>query len=215
MKPLINLKSYPQIVRLFDFIYKKAIMDCIDRDDVYACKEFVKERRSNKGYGMIEFEYEMTWREWKNTLYFFCLKKRLNMVALILDYINSTSTYYAVILPVAMEFYLKGVEDYIDCPYEDDYLRFSESPREVWGKPSEPHTERRMMDDMLQMVMNRRHYRFKDPIKKAQAELKEPSPTCYDTFTECMWRLREALRGRDTVYLKGKENKVIVRKPKK
>lgn len=72
-----------------------------------------------------------------------------------------------------------------------------------------------MMDDMLQMVMNRRHYRFKDPIKKAQAELKEPSPTCYDTFTECMWRLREALRGRDTVYLKGKEKKVIVRKPKK
>ena len=70
MQPLINLTSFPKIVTLLDFIYKKAIMDCIDKDDVHSCKKFLKEMKSGKKYGLIEFEYEMTWREWKNLLYF-------------------------------------------------------------------------------------------------------------------------------------------------
>lgn len=220
MKPLINPSSYGQIIKLLDFIYKKAIMDCIDRDDVAACRQFVKTMHNKKAYGMIEFDYEMTWREWKNTLYFFCLKKRLYKVSLLLDFINSIYTYYAVILPVSMEFYLKGVEDYIACPYEGDYLRFSESPREVWGRPSAPKTNRRMMDDMLQMVLKRRHHKFDSLEAKAKSDLMEPSPANYDTFTECMWRLGELLKTErkktpKTVYPRGKERQVIVRKPKK
>ena len=64
MKPLINIKSFSDIVRLFDFMYKKAIMDCIDVDDVRKCKDFLHDMKSNKAYALLEFEYEMTWREW-------------------------------------------------------------------------------------------------------------------------------------------------------
>ena len=218
MQPLINLTSFPKIVALLDFIYKKAIMDCIDKDDVHSCNKFLKEMKSGKKYGLIEFEYEMTWREWKNLLYFFCLRKRLNSVALIFDYINSMSTYYSVLLPVAMEFYLKGVSDFIECPYEDDYLRFSESRLEVWGKPDEARTRRRMMDDMLQLVMERRHRKIEDPMLKAKSDLIEPSDTNYDAFTESMWRINEHIKqgkNNPTVYSRGKERKIIIRKPKK
>ena len=217
MKPLINIKSFSDIVRLFDFMYKKAIMDCIDVDDVRKCKDFLRDMKSNKAYALLEFEYEMTWREWKNTLYFFCLRKRLNTVALILDYVNSIYSYYAVILPVAMEFYLKGVADYIECPYQDDYLRFSEKPLEIWGRPSLPKTTRRMMDDMMQLIMDRRHRVIEDPMKKAESDLKEPSPSSYDTFAECMWRLSETLKKQkqETVYDRSRKNTVVVIKPKK
>ena len=67
-----------------------------------------------------------------------------------------------------MEFYLKGVADYIECPYQDDYLRFSEKPLEIWGRPSLPKTTRRMMDDMMQLIMDRRHRGIEDPMKKAE-----------------------------------------------
>ena len=56
MQPLINLTSFPKIVTLLDFIYKKAIMDCLDKDDVHSCKKFLKEMKSGKKYGLIEFE---------------------------------------------------------------------------------------------------------------------------------------------------------------
>ena len=74
------------------------------------------------------------------------------------------------------------------------------------------------MDDMLQLVMERRHRKIEDPVLKAKSDLIEPSDTNYDAFTESMWRINEHIKqdkNNPSVYPRGKERKIIIRKPKK
>ena len=53
---------------------------------------------------------------------------------------------------------------------------------------------------------------------KTKSDLIEPSDTNYDAFTESMWRINEHIKqgkNNPTVYSRGKERKIIIRKPKK
>lgn len=143
-------KYYKSLTHLFHRVYKQGILDAIDQNDLFKCKEFVSEMRQTCTFGFLDTP-KMDWREWRFHLI------RLGMdtpygpsctqyLSLALNYTG----YPAVVFPIAMDFYLEGVKDFCQYPNPAILQDFLKRKFPKWGKPRRLKRVRTSIDIVLE-----------------------------------------------------------------
>lgn len=123
-------------MRLFDQCYKMGVKDGIDIGNESQCEEFCEKMYRAECFGRIIYDYEFSWREWKFRLSqlvyedtkFRCLGLKY------FECITSYASYLACVLPIAMDFYMKGLKDYALYPNSENWVKFNSKWFALWGK---------------------------------------------------------------------------------
>lgn len=143
-------KYYKSLIHLLQRVYKQGILDAIDSNDLFKCKEFVEEMRQTSTFGFLNTP-KMDWREWRFHLI------RLGMdtpfgpsctqyLSLAMQYTG----YPAVILPIAMDFYIEGIKDFCSYPNAAALVEFEKKKFPKWGKPKRMRRARTLIDIVLE-----------------------------------------------------------------
>ena len=112
----INKRNLRSLLILFDYFYKRGVIDAMEKTDIWNARDFVIRMRENHTFGTIDRDLSLGWRQWLVLLRYECSLHRWAAARKILGFIRSYNGYLATILPLTMAFYLKGVEDYCDHP---------------------------------------------------------------------------------------------------
>lgn len=146
----INYYSARGLMRLFDALYKLGVEDAISIGNESQCEEFCERMFAAEKFGRIINDFEYSWREWKYRLTQVVYEDVMyrKQCLKFFDCISSYSTYLACALPVAMDFYMKGLKDYVDYPNSDNWVKFKSKGFTLWGK-----TPRKTnMDEFVRLI---------------------------------------------------------------
>lgn len=132
----INKYSTRALLRLFDTCYKTGVKDAIDIGNEMQCLEFCEKMYATEKFGRIIYDYEYTWKEWKYRLSQMLFDDIANFrtCTKYLECITHYGSYIACALPIAMDFYMKGIKDYCQYPNSCNLVRFNEEHNLLWGK---------------------------------------------------------------------------------
>lgn len=178
---IITRKNVKHLLRLFDHYYKKGIYDAMNRQDDFFCRDFMERMRAPKAFGFLDTPYVLTWKEWRFYAYPECRMNKLNSAAPILDGIKTYTGHVAAILPMLMDFYLKGIKDWLEYPNGSNWVRFYNRPYARWGDKIRFPIWAAVLDDLQLMMIDRSHLE-----SEAQNGL---SPLAFDTLSEVIWKL--------------------------
>lgn len=188
----INFYSSRALVHLFDTCYKMGVEDAIQVDDIYHCKEWAEEKYAPSTFSRVIHDYDMSWQEWKFRLSQLIRDGKFKILGIkFFDSITGYSTYLAVSLPIAMDFYLKGVKDYCSRPFSQDWVLFKSGNYYRWGKKklvkeSQDHIIREVAEFTFDRI------RLDEPLYKAghkdEFGRMGLSPGAYQNFYKELWR---------------------------
>lgn len=130
---IINRRTARQTFRFFDACYRQGVLDAYNIDDEEKCKDFVNRMKSPKKFSLLYVDYDMTWQEWRAILFRWCITERLIIFAdEVLNRIKTYSGYLSVFLPIAMDFYCKGILDFVAYPNPTKIVKFKSTKRIYW-----------------------------------------------------------------------------------
>lgn len=126
-------------MRLFDTCYKMGVRDAIEVGDTPTCLEFCDRMYAPECFGRVIYDYKYSWKEWKfrltQILYEGDSQTMMPRRGLkFFDCVTKYSGYLACVLPVAMDFYLWGIRDYIKYPNPSNLVKFEEKGFNLWGQ---------------------------------------------------------------------------------
>lgn len=129
---IINRTSITQILALFDYAYKRGVVDAYEEGDDARCEKFVEEMSQSSEYGLLADDFRMSTREWKFIVGSWCHERRL--IRLQTKYIERiyAKNHLAAILPVVQDFYVRGVKDWLEYPNPTRVEVFKNSSRAKW-----------------------------------------------------------------------------------
>ncbi len=184
MRSPLNRTTAPQAIRLFDYCFKQGVLDACNLEDDYAAREFLDSRLEDGGYGLLSEPSDgFDWRRWQHTLYRFCRFGRLGSIAE--SYIDKVHRYkntsLFAILPIAMRFYLMGVQEWLDYPNATNTALFKQNKKVHW-KPMPRHLRDIRTADFISTIQEFVYER------QAKAFENDLSPGKYDSFANAMWR---------------------------
>lgn len=131
----INYYSSRALVQLFDTCYKMGVEDAIQVNDVFRCQDWVEEKYKPSTFSRIIHNYDMSWQEWKFRLSGLVRDGKYKLLGVrFFDCITSYNGYYAASLPIAMDFYMKGIKDYCERPKSGEWVLFNSGSFNRWGK---------------------------------------------------------------------------------
>lgn len=144
---------------LFDQCYKMGIEDAIDINDDIACNDFVARMYAPMKFGRIVHSYEVDWREWKFMLTQLVHRNvRFRQMGIkYFDGIVSYGNYLTCALPIAMDFYLQGIKDYVKFPRKGNFIRFRDKCFMRWGDKLRKATMDDFVRDVTQFCYERTH----------------------------------------------------------
>lgn len=120
------------IVRLLNHLYKQGVVDASRVDNRIICEDYLDTFYGTGRYGTLQDKIPIHWSEWRARINGMLGKcKSRNVDALFLQ-IKTHSGKYAPILPVAMDFYMQGVRDYLAHPYSKYIPAFFKDELRVW-----------------------------------------------------------------------------------
>lgn len=182
---IITRKNVKPLLRLFDHYYKKGIRDAIEKGDDFFCRDFVERMREPKVFGFLDTPYVLTWKEWRFYAYPECRMNKLNSAAPILDGIKTYTGHIAAILPMLMDFYLKGIKDWCEYPNRGNWARFQSRPYARWGEKIRFPAWEAVLDDLQIMMIDRSHL---------EADCEDGlTRMAFENLSEVIWRLTRKL----------------------
>lgn len=203
----INYYSSRSLIQVFNACYKMGVEDAIRIDDTIQCEEFVDKMYAPMRFGRIIHDYEMDWREWKFTLsqIMYYSNKYKNQGIKFLDSIISYGNYLTCALPIAMDFYLQGIRDFVNYPDKCLLVRFKEQEFVKWDRKLAKIKMDDMVRDVTKFCYSRTHLEqeaYENMLSKNKNERwKEKrglSKSAYMNFHKEIWR-----------YTRSKEYKVM------
>lgn len=136
-QPLIEPKDVSKLITLFDRVYKLGVEDGYQNShDEGLCREHIEKTNEPGCFGLIRDGFISDAIDWQLTL------QRQAKEMKIYEPIRkmfmrmgrfAMSNYYSCILPIAQEFYNKGVEDALANPGNGSIAVFMDSRRMWWG----------------------------------------------------------------------------------
>ena len=124
MQPLIQPTAVSRMITLFDRVYKLGVEDgCRYAHDEGRCREHIKTTNEPGRFGMIRDGYTSDAVDWQITLQ--KQAKEMSVYEPVRKMFVrmgkwAASNYYSCILPIAQDFYNKGVEDYLANPNAEE-----------------------------------------------------------------------------------------------
>lgn len=178
---IITRKNIKPLLRLFDHYYKKGVKDAMDMRDECYCLSFSERMRAAKTFGFLDTPYVLSWKEWRFYAYPECRIARLNIAAPILDGIKTYTGHIAAILPMLMEFYLKGIRDWCASPLNGNWALFKNRTYARWGDKIRYPAWDAVIDDLQIMIIDRFHLEegSEDALPRQ----------AFDNLAEVIWKL--------------------------
>ena len=132
-QPIFDKKMARQMVRMFDSLYRFGVSHCYSADDEGLCREFLEATYKPGVYGVIEDGYYISAREWQLRLQKLAgtISMKSPMYVLFGRMGNYLSNYLGCFMPLAQDFYNKGVSDYLSYGHKADMAIFNSKNR-VW-----------------------------------------------------------------------------------
>lgn len=111
--PILDRSMAQQMVRMFDELYRKGVNDCIATEDDGRCREFLDATAEPGVYGVLTDEFLINAKEWQLRLQVVAGRISLKspMYRLFCMMGNYLSNYLGCFLPLACDFYRKGISD--------------------------------------------------------------------------------------------------------
>lgn len=131
--PTLDRAMAQQMVRMFDELYRQGVTDCIAADDEGLCREFLEATAEPGVYGLLTDSYYISPKEWQLRLMVIAGRISLNspMYRLFCRMGNYTTNYLGCFLPLASDFYRKGIKDALDYGHKFDATQFGIKTK-VW-----------------------------------------------------------------------------------
>ena len=195
---LLNRGNMPQVLSLFDHYYKLGVHHARDFRDNTECMAFVERMRSGRKFGFIDDGHELSWKYWRLFMYTECRKIRAGQVYRILFGISSYKTQVAILLPLAMELYLKGISDWVDYPNAGNMVVFDSKKFADWGREIKPCKKDVFVGKVIDLLIARN-------LRAEEEGLEEEFPEGHcDSFANLLWICSCPLKyggfGKDDLY---------------
>lgn len=179
---------------LYNTCYKTGVMDAHDVQDEGRCVEFARDVREPAVYGRVINNYTMNTKEWKLTLLSFSkgcyMKNKCRNYILWLDGKN----YYSCALPIAQEFYIRGMEDFNKHPTLHKISAIDTPKMELWTADGlQKRTRVDMLADLQQFCFDRGR------MDEASGSKYAFNPKRYEWFSQAIWAAMQS-QGKDYVY---------------
>lgn len=131
--PVFDKRMAQQMVKMFDELYRQGINDCIAADDDGRCREFLEATSQPSVYGLLTDGVYIGPKEWQLRLQLIAGRISLKspMYRLFCRMGNYLTNYLGCFLPLACDFYRKGVKDALEYGHLFDASKFSGKTR-VW-----------------------------------------------------------------------------------
>lgn len=124
------------LVRLFDTMYRMGVMDAYKVNSDGECADFVERTKEPGVFGRVTDGHTMDSNEWQLTLIVEARKQ--SMQGAMYRYFNRMKiyrqNYLSVLLPIAQDFYNKGIQDYNASPNAVSLAIFNDRSRTWWSK---------------------------------------------------------------------------------
>lgn len=183
-KSPLNRTTAPQVVRLFDLCFKHGVEDACNYSDDIAVREWLEERLADGGYGLIsEIDTPFDWKRWRHVLYHWCRVGKLGSLGdSYIDVVHrfqSTSAF--AVLPIAMRFYLMGIQEWLEYPNPNNMVLFKQIKKIHW-KPVPDYLRTFRTGDYISLIQDFIYER----VQKGYNE--DLSQSRYDGFANGIWR---------------------------
>jgi len=183
-KSPLNRSTAPLVIRLFDYCFKQGVQDARDLENDFEAQEWVQTCLQNGTYGVLpEKDLPFDWRRWRFTLYRWCRIAHLPSLADV--YLNRMerykNTFAFAILPIAMRFYLMGVQEWLEYPNPNNMAYFLQNSKIHW-KPTLQHLKKMRISDFISYVQE---FAYERMDGKVEGDL---SADKYDDFSRAIWR---------------------------
>ena len=128
---ILNRKSAPQVIRFFDLCFKKGVNDASEMGDDMAVRDFISQHKSNFSFGLLT-EPDVDWQYFRVHMYQLARVSHLGTLAnnFIFRIIRKDPIW--CLLPYCMQFYIMGMEEWLEYPSSTKLVLFNSQPRLHW-----------------------------------------------------------------------------------
>lgn len=181
---LITIGVARGLIALYNAMYKLGVMDAERVGSEGICEEFADEVRVPAVYGRVIDGYTVSQKEWCALL--LSIAAHSNGVNdetqrfIAQGFFNNT--YFTCALPIAQEFYIKGMEDFNAYPYIHDFTKFDNHRMERWTRDGiVPHSRRKLFIELQTLCFYRQRIDNNSDSKKALRGKR------YEWFASDLW----------------------------
>jgi len=135
MRSPLNLKTAPEILRLFDSCFRRGVIEACEAEDDFAVKEWFDATFHQGKYGLVSFpEESFDWKRWRFMLLRWCREERMSTLGFdYIDGIRKVSGFQYMVIPMTMRFYLMGVQEWLEYPNELAMAFFKTNRKIHWS----------------------------------------------------------------------------------
>ncbi len=148
-----------QMVKMLDELYRQGVNDCIAAEDDGRCREFLEATAQPGTYGLLTDGYYIGPKEWQLRLMVIAGRISLKspMYRLFCRMGNYQTNYLGCFLPLACDFYRKGIQDILAYEHLFDATIFNIKTR-VWvtSKGIRKASNDEFQNEIQQMCFNRK-----------------------------------------------------------
>lgn len=179
---VIDRATCNALIRLLDRIYRMGVMDAYKVNDEGECADFIERTKEPGVYGRVIDGHTMDCNEWQLTLIVEARKQVMH--GAMYRYFNRTKiygqNYLSVLLPIAQDFYNKGMQDYNANPNATSLAIFNDTKRVWWNKKLKSVSTHEYIEQIQLFCFARKHsdegFGAKKALKKGY----------YDIFAKVM-----------------------------
>lgn len=179
---IIDRTTCNALIRLFDTMYRMGVMDAYKVNSEGECADFVERTKEPGVFGRVTDGRTMDSNEWQLTLIVEARKQ--SMQGAMYRYFNRMKiyrqNYLSVLLPIAQDFYNRGIEDYNANPKAVSLAIFNDKSRTWWSKNLKKVSIFEYIEQIQLFCFARKHSDAESGSKKA---LKKGY---YDIFVKVM-----------------------------
>lgn len=149
---MINRQTARMILKLFDCCFKRGVIDASEVDNEHWCHEFIEARHTQRDFSLLDVTDIYDWKEWRMILARWCRYSR-NM-KLCPEYLDRVykENYYWSIFPIAMDFYILGIQEWLEYPNPYKLELFKFTPSVHWKPMPRKNLEKLTIDDKVSYI---------------------------------------------------------------
>ena len=183
MRQLLNRTSAPTVVRFFDVCFKQGVIDACAFADDYGAQEFLKQHREKWDFGVLGEPDDYDWEMWRFTLYRWARQHHYMKFSSEFIYRIVNKTYLWYFLPYCMQFYLMGIEEWLEYPNPVKMEIFKGENRIHW-KPVERHLRKMTTDDTISYMQEFCYNFRRSPLSEGDDRVMNPN--AMDAFCQAI-----------------------------
>jgi len=157
------------LIRLLDTMYRMGVMDAYKVNSDGECADFVEKTKEPGVFGRVIDGHTMDCNEWQLTLIVEARKQ--SMQGAMYRYFNRMKiyrqNYLSVLLPIAQDFYNKGIQDYNANPNAVSLVIFNDRSRTWWSKKLKKVSIFEYIEQIQLFCFERKHSDEESGSKKA------------------------------------------------